>query len=281
MHLDLWAANRLALVEAGVEHIEIAGISTAAHTDDWYSHRAENGKTGRMGALIALRRGVIMTDISSIEFQIKENLEIIQENIASAAKRGGRNSRDVKLITVSKKKSVAVMRAAVQAGITLFGENYPEETAGKMDILNQEYSDLSWHMIGHLQSRKVRLVAERFDMMHSLDSVRLANKLGRALDEAGRRLPVLLEMNVSGEESKGGWAAWDEKHWELLCAEIEQVAAIDSLVVKGLMTMPPLSAGCRKDAPVFCPPAAIARLAWKEIPADRLGRVVDGHEYGF
>ena len=108
----------------------------------------------------------------------------------------------------------------MQAGITLFGENYPEETVGKMDILNEQYPDLAWHMIGHLQSRKTRLVAERFDMMHSLDSVRLANKLGRALDAAGRQLPVLLEMNVSGENSKGGWAAWDENKWEFSGAGI-------------------------------------------------------------
>ena len=193
-----------------------------------------------------------MNSTNPMSLQIKENIETIQEQIAAAVKRGGRDAGDVKLITVSKKKSVEVLRAAVQAGITLFGENYPEETVGKMDILKQEYPDLTWHMIGHLQSRKARLVAERFDMMHSLDSVRLAGKLGVALVECGRKLPVLLEMNVSGEESKGGWAAWDEKHWELLVPEIEQVLAVNALIVKGLMAMPPLSADAEKTRPYFC-----------------------------
>jgi PLP dependent protein len=192
-----------------------------------------------------------MEDSNQLSLQIKENAEAIQEKIADAAKRSGRDAGEVKLVTVSKKKSVEVVQAAVQAGITLFGENYPEETVGKMDILNEEYPDLAWHMIGHLQSRKARLVARRFDMMHSLDSVRLANKLGRALDEAGRKLPVLLEMNVSGEDSKGGWTAWDENQWGLLVPEIEQIMAVDALIVKGLMAMPPLSADPEKTRPYF------------------------------
>ncbi len=122
-----------------------------------------------------------MSDRNQLSLQIRKNKEAIQEKIAFAAQRSGRDDRDVKLITVSKKKSVEVLQAAVQAGITLFGENYPEETIEKMDVLNKEHSEVVWHMIGHLQSRKARLVAERFDMMHSLDSVRLANKLGRSL----------------------------------------------------------------------------------------------------
>jgi PLP dependent protein len=192
-----------------------------------------------------------MSDRNQLSLQIRKNKEAIQEKIAFAAQRSGRDDRDVKLITVSKKKSVEVLQAAVQAGITLFGENYPEETIEKMDVLNKEHSEVVWHMIGHLQSRKARLVAERFDMMHSLDSVRLANKLGRSLHEHHKTLPVLLEMNVSGEESKGGWAAWNEKDWARLIPEIEQVLAVDTLIVKGLMAMPPLSADAEMTRPYF------------------------------
>ena len=118
-------------------------------------------------------------------------------------------------------------------------------------------------------------------MMHSLDSVRLANKLDRALDEAGRRLPVLLEMNVSGEESKGGWAAWDEKHWELLCAEIEQVAAIDSLIVKGLMTMPPLSADSEKTRPYFARLRQLRDWLGKKFPQIDWGELSMGTSMDF
>ena len=222
-----------------------------------------------------------MNDANRLSLQIKENVEAIQEKIARAAKRGGRDAGDVKLITVSKKKSVEVMRAAVQAGITLFGENYPEETIEKMDILKQEYPDLQWHMIGHLQSRKTRLVAERFDMMHSLDSVRLARKLGIALDECGRKLPVMLEMNVSGEESKGGWAAWDEKHWELLIPEIEQVLAVKSLMVMGLMAMPPLSEDGEKTRPYFIRLRELQNWLAKRFPQTNWGELSMGTSSDF
>ncbi len=222
-----------------------------------------------------------MTDINQLRVQIKENAEIIQEQIASAAKRGGRDSSDVKLITVSKKKSIEVMRAAVHAGITLFGENYPEETVGKMDILAQEFPGVEWHMIGHLQSRKTRLVAERFDMMHSLDSVRLAKRLGNALAVCNRKLPVLLEMNVSGEESKGGWAAWDEAHWELLVPEIEQVLSVDSLVVKGLMSMPPLAEDAEKTRPYFIRLRQLRNWLAKRIPQTDWGELSMGTSLDF
>ena len=222
-----------------------------------------------------------MIDTNSLSLQIRENVETIQAQIVAAAKRGGRDAGDVKLITVSKKKSVEVMRAAVQAGIDLFGENYPEETVEKMDILKQEYPDLTWHMIGHLQSRKARLVAERFDMMHSLDSVRLANKLGSALDECGRKLPVLLEMNVSGEGSKGGWAAWDEKHWERLIPEMEQVLAVKTLTVMGLMAMPPLSEDVEKTRPYFIRLRALQDWLGKRFPQVEWGELSMGTSMDF
>jgi hypothetical protein len=171
---------------------------------------------------------------------IKRKLETIQEKIVKAAISSGRNANEVKLVTVSKTKPVEVLRAAAEAGITLFGENYPEETVSKIEALSPLFPGLEWHMIGHLQSRKASLVAEHFTMMHSLDSVKLAERLGRKLNEYHRTLPVLLEMNVSGEDSKGGWPAWNESLWEGLLPEVEKILATDSLLVKGLMTMPPM-----------------------------------------
>lgn len=191
-----------------------------------------------------------MNDKEQLYLGIREKVEILQEKIAKAAKKG-QNFAEIKLVTVTKKKSVDVVLAAARAGLTLFGENYPEETIDKMDILAPQFPDLEWHMIGHLQSRKVPLVAERFHMIHSLDSVRLAKKLGRALHDRDRQLPALLEMNVSGEATKGGWAAWSEDQWELLIPEFEQIMEIDSLEIKGLMTMPPLYADAEKTRPYF------------------------------
>jgi len=183
--------------------------------------------------------------------EIRGNLDLVQEKIARAAQSSGRDAKDVKLVTVSKKKSVEVIRAAIAAGITMFGENYPEETVEKMGVLNAEFPDLQWHMIGHLQSRKTKLVAQQFDMMHSLDSVKLANKLGRAMEAQKRKLPVLLEMNVSGEATKGGWAAWEESEWEQLLPVVKEILSVEFLNVKGLMAMPPLSVNAEVTRPYF------------------------------
>lgn len=208
-----------------------------------------------------------MGETEAMIHQIRENVAAVQEKIARAAARNGRDAGAVQLVTVSKKKSVEMMHAAAKAGVGVFGENYPEETAEKVGVLNAEFPDLAWHMIGHLQSRKAKLVAEHFDMMHSLDSVKLANKLGRALAERGRTLPVLLEINVSGEETKGGWAAWDEERWEMLLPEIEQVLAVETLTVKGLMTMPPLSMDAEVTRPYFVKLRQLRDWLAKRFPA--------------
>jgi pyridoxal phosphate enzyme (YggS family) len=96
-------------------------------------------------------------------------------------------------------------------------------------------------MIGHVQSRKASLVAQHFDLVHSLDSLRLAQRLDKSAKEAGRRLPVLLEFNVSGEQSKHGWQAAEDGRWEDLMAEIHLITTLGNLHIRGLMTMPPLS----------------------------------------
>lgn len=171
--------------------------------------------------------------------QILANLETVNDRIASAAARSGRQVSDVRLVVVSKGQPIEVIASAVEAGIRDFGENYPEETVPKIQALAGR--DLTWHMIGHLQSRKTRLVCDHFQWMQSLDSLRLAEKMERQLDEIGRSLPVLLEFNVGGEESKSGWLAADESAWPGMVDEIGQILNFPHLVVKGLMTMPPLT----------------------------------------
>lgn len=169
---------------------------------------------------------------------IRENFTRVQEQIASAAQRSGRALASVGLVVVTKAQPVEVIRAAVAAGARLLGENYPDETAQKLPLLGQ-LPALQWHMIGHLQSRKLPLVVEHFSMLHSLDRFSLAEKLERKLAEAGRDLPVLLEMNVGGEDSKFGWNASDEALWPNLLQEVEQIAQMPHLRLRGLMTMPP------------------------------------------
>jgi len=177
--------------------------------------------------------------MDTIETVIRSNIENIQERILGAASSSRRDADQIKLVVVSKTHPVEVIRAAFKAGARLFGENYPEESASKI-IAIQDMPGINWHMIGHLQSRKARLVAEHFNMIQSLDSIHLAEKLERILDEIQKTLPVLLEFNVSGEESKYGWPAWQQDCWEDLLPDISTILEFPHLKVCGLMTMPPL-----------------------------------------
>jgi PLP dependent protein len=152
-------------------------------------------------------------------------------------------------MVVSKSQPLEVVRAAITAGINILGENYAEEAVAKMASLNE--TGVEWHMIGHVQSRKSDLVAEHFSMLHSLDSVKLAGRLDRNCSEAGRILPVLLEVNVSGEETKFGFPAWDEQNWSDLVPIFEQVISFSGLRVEGLMTMPPFYENPEKVRPYF------------------------------
>jgi len=177
-----------------------------------------------------------MTDLVR---SIREKYLQTLENIASAAHSVGRSPESIKLVVVTKTQPLEIVRAAIDAGVTMLGENYPEEGVMKLQSLH-EFSAVEWHMIGHVQSRKAQLVAENFNLLHSLDSLKLAKKLDRFCGEAGRTLPVLLEFNVGGEDSKSGWLAGDEAHWSALLDEVAAVIALPNLQVRGLMTMPPL-----------------------------------------
>jgi pyridoxal phosphate enzyme (YggS family) len=170
---------------------------------------------------------------------IQGNFETVKTRIERAARSSGRLPEEVRVVVVTKAQPVEVIRAAIQAGARLIGENYPEESEEKILALRNEFQ-VEWHMIGHLQSRKARLVAEYFDYFETLDRVDLAVKLEKLLVESGKILPVLLEMNVAGEESKYGWNAQTEETWESIVMDVEKVMQLPHLQIKGLMTMPPL-----------------------------------------
>ena len=160
--------------------------------------------------------------------------------IAEAAIASGRAPAAVRLVVVSKSQSLEVIQAAIAAGVTVFGENYAEEAVEKITALQQ--SAVEWHMIGHVQSRKAALIAGNFTMLHSLDGSKLAGRLDRLCGELSLTLPVLLEFNVSGEESKFGLPAWQEERWSDLQPEIEQtrnrvIAATTGKVVRGRHVM--------------------------------------------
>ena len=188
--------------------------------------------------------------MSELVNSIRERYLGTLDKIASAAKRSGRSLEAVKLVVVTKAQPVEVAQAAIEAGAVILGENYAEEGVTKIQSL-QNFSAVEWHMIGHVQSRKAPLVAGHFNFMHSLDSLKLAKKLERSCGEAGRILPVLLEFNVGGEESKGGWEAVDETRWGECLGEISEILAMPNLQVRGLMSMPPLGETAEFSRPYF------------------------------
>jgi pyridoxal phosphate enzyme (YggS family) len=176
-------------------------------------------------------------------------LEIL-DRIAVAAASCGRDPESVRLVVVTKAQPLETVSAAIEAGAHVLGENYPEEAAEKIAALRQK-TDVEWHMIGHIQSRKARLIVENYALVHSVDSLKLANRLDRFAAEVGRRLPVLLEFNVGAEESKYGWSASAKDLWPELLPDISALLELPNLEVRGLMTMPPLFENPEQTRPYF------------------------------
>lgn len=181
---------------------------------------------------------------------IRTRYEQVREIINSAALKVGRRPESIRIVVVTKTHSIATVRCAVEAGICDLGENYAEEAVEKIQVLGA-LAGLNWHMIGHIQSRKAALVAQNFDFVHSLDSLKLASRLDRCAGEAGRKIPVLLECNVGGEASKSGFSVFDHTQWEVLSAEAGQIAQLPNLEIRGLMTMPPFHLNAEKTRPYF------------------------------
>ena len=171
--------------------------------------------------------------------RIRERLLTVQQRIGEAAERAGRDPCAVTLVAVSKTQPAEHVRAAVAAGQLVFGENRLDEALPKMQAL-ADLAGVTWHMIGHVQSRKAHATAETgFGLIHSVDTLKLAERLGRTAEEAGRQQAVLLEMNVSGEASKAGFRAEQRDQWSALRLELKQAAQLPGLAVRGLMTMAP------------------------------------------
>ncbi len=181
---------------------------------------------------------------------IREKYQSVLQRIAQSAKSSGRKPEEIKLVVVSKAQSIEKVKTAVEAGIRIFGENYPEEAVKKIQAFGEQ-SGVEWHMIGHVQSRKAELVAKHFRLLHSLDSLQLARRLDRLCTREGVQLPVLLEFNLGGESSKSGWAADEEERWPEILAEITEVADLGNLQVRGLMAMPPLGKRAEDSRPYF------------------------------
>jgi pyridoxal phosphate enzyme (YggS family) len=193
----------------------------------------------------------------------EERLQTIRKRIAAAAVRAGRDPSEIRLIAVSKGQPATAVRAALDAGLREFGENYLEEAEPKIRALDPS---IAWHMIGHVQSRKAKTVATLFPVIHSVDSLALARRLSRSTSEAGKTLSILLECNLAGEASKTGFPAADSSTWSGLFREWEQILALPGLSVDGLMTMPPYSENPELSRPVFGRLRELRELARRELP---------------
>jgi len=161
---------------------------------------------------------------------IGDNIREIRENIAEAALRSGREPSEVRLMAVTKTVDDDRILEAIEAGVDIMGENYIQEAKRKIEMMDV---DVKWHMIGHLQSNKAKYAVRLFDMIHSVDRMKLAVELDRRSAAAGRVTDILVEVNVSGEESKNGISANEAPDL------ISQISLLDNLSIRGLMTMPP------------------------------------------
>lgn len=173
---------------------------------------------------------------------IIQNIKHVHENMDKACVRSGRERTEVQLIAVSKTKPVSMLLEAYEAGERHFGENKVQELIEKYEQLPK---DIKWHMIGHLQRNKVKYLVDKVYMIHSVDSLRLAEEINKEALRIGRRIPVLIEVNVAGEETKFGVTPAE------LEALLREIAPLPAIEISGLMTIAPLVADPEENRRYF------------------------------
>lgn len=204
---------------------------------------------------------------SVAEGQVQERLNEVQERIAAAANRVGREGDAIRIVGITKSHPEGFVRAAYEAGLRLIGENRIEEALPKR-AATDDLADLDWHMVGHIQSRKARSVVQVFDAVHSVDRPKIADRLNREAEQAGTRMPVLLECNVSGEASKWGWPLTEEPSWPEAAVEFARICDLPHLEVRGLMTMAPMVVEPERARPVFQKLRALQGYLRRAVPGD-------------
>ena len=161
---------------------------------------------------------------------VAENYKIVEQKICEACERSGRKRSEVTLIAVSKTKPIAMIQEAMQAGAEVFGENKVQELCEKYEVLPK---NLHWHLIGHLQRNKVKYVVDKAELIHSVDSLRLAQEISKEAIKKQLEINILIEVNVAEEESKFGTTLEDTE------TLIREIAKLPGICIKGLMTIAP------------------------------------------
>jgi pyridoxal phosphate enzyme (YggS family) len=186
---------------------------------------------------------------------LAENINRVRARMTAACSRARRDPSEVALVAVSKTVSAEAVLEAHRLGLCNFGENRLEEAKEKISNVKSQMpnrqTEIKWHLVGHLQSRKAREAVDLFDVIHSVDSVRLADKLSRLCVEAGRVVPILLECNVSGEASKYGFPLSTAAERESWWADVEAIFKLSGVRVEGLMTVAPIVADPNGARPFF------------------------------
>jgi pyridoxal phosphate enzyme (YggS family) len=196
---------------------------------------------------------------------IADNVRAVQDRIADACAKVGRNPDEITLVAVSKRKPVDAVIEALQAGVQHFGENRVEESVVKLPAVAAQLGELPepiWHFVGHVQSRKTKEVLPLFPVIHSLDSVKLAQKVSRMVTENGQHAPQLyVQVNVSGEKQKYGFPAngWEKNPQirDTFIEQLRQILVLEGLDVRGFMTMAPYGAPEAELREVFTSLAAL------------------------
>ncbi len=204
---------------------------------------------------------------------IRANLESVRRRVAAAAERSGRAPESVRLVAVTKTVGLDEIRALHDLGVRDFGESRVLEALRRIEALKG--LGARWHMIGHVQTKKANKVIGAFDLIHSLDSVRLAEALEAAAANSQADLSALIEVNVSGEPAKSGFAP------EELGPALEKISGMNSLLVDGLMTMAPISADPERTRPVFAQLRALRERFARAVPGIELRRLSMGMSQDF
>lgn len=205
--------------------------------------------------------------LKPVNTEINTRLAQIRQRIEAACVRAGRSVLEVTLVGVTKTVSTERVREAIRAGLNVLGENRVQEAESKITALKDLRSQVEWHLIGHLQSNKARRAVALFDAIQSVDNLELATRLNRLAEEAGKRLPVFIEVNVGGEAAKSGAAP------ENVLRLIEQINSLQALELRGLMSVPPFFDEAEDVRPFF------RRLRELRDEARRLGLANDSFKH--
>jgi len=197
-----------------------------------------------------------------------QNLEIVRERIIRAAIKSGRDPDDITLVVVTKGHSAVVIKALYELGVRQIGESYLKEALFKQELLG-DY-EIDWHMIGSIQSGKVRQIANSFNTVHSVDRISLANNLEQRALQIPKNISVYLELNLSGEKTKSGWSIKDEADYPQLIEDVKEINRMSALTINGIMTMAPYSSNPEDSRQYFQKMRFIRDVLMDEFPQENI-----------